>query len=81
MAKRGSAKGERRGGRKPGIPNKITQDMREAVKQAFDRAGGVEYLVKQSLLEPVAFLGLVGKIIPKEVEAKVSGKMVVTWER
>ncbi len=78
---RGSAKGERRGGRKPGIPNKITQDMREAVKQAFDKAGGVDYLVKQAVNEPVAFLGLVGKIIPKEVEAKLTGKLLVGWEK
>lgn len=37
------------------------------VHKALNEAGGVEYLLIQSRENPVAFLSLVGKIIPKEV--------------
>lgn len=37
---RGSRPGERRGGRKPGTPNKITADVRAMIVAALNAAGG-----------------------------------------
>lgn len=37
---RGSRPGERRGGRKPGTPNKITADLKAMILGALDEAGG-----------------------------------------
>jgi hypothetical protein len=61
------AKGKKTGGRKKGVPNKITADIRAAVVEAFDRAGGVDYLVKLASIDPRTFCGLVGKVIPLQV--------------
>lgn len=64
-------------GRPKGAVNKITKDIREMIRQALDDAGGSKYLLEQAKENPVAFMGLVGKIVPKEVEAKISGELGV----
>ena len=71
MAGRGSKPGERRGGRKKGVPNKITRDLREALLQSFNEAGGVKYLVRLSKKSPSAYTTLLGKIIPTEIKGDV----------
>jgi len=67
----------KKGGRKKGTPNKQTADMRAAMVEAFDKAGGVEWLVKLSQDDPRTFAGLVGKIIPNEIKATVEGELVL----
>lgn len=37
------------------------------VVAALDKAGGMDYLVAQSKANPVAFMGLVGKVLPLQV--------------
>lgn len=64
---RGSKKGERRGGRQTGTPNKITAELKDMIRAALEDAGGQAYLKKQAIKNPVAFLTLVGKILPKEI--------------
>jgi hypothetical protein len=39
---------------------------------ALSELGGVEYLKQQARDNPVAFLSLLGKIVPREVAANVS---------
>lgn len=56
-------------GRPKGTANKVTREIKEMVVQALSDAGGVEYLVEQADKNPTAFLGLVGKIIPLQVNA------------
>lgn len=58
-------------GRPKGSANKITKDIREAISEAFEKAGGVDYLVKLSVTNPQAFCALIGKVIPQEIHAKV----------
>ena len=51
------------GGRKPGVTNKRTALLKDAILAAAEKAGGddmVAYLVQQAKENPVAFLGLVG---------------------
>ena len=60
-------------GRVKGVPNKITTDLREMIRGALDDVGGRAFLVEQARINPVAFLSLVAKIIPREIEAKVTG--------
>lgn len=64
-------------GRPKGAANKITRDIRLAISQAFDKAGGVDYLVTQSRENPQAFMTLIGKIIPAEVKAQIDGQFVI----
>jgi hypothetical protein len=68
---RGSQPGERRGGRQAGTPNKIPKELKEMIREALDRAGGVDYLQQQATDNPGAFLTLVGKVLPKDVRAEV----------
>jgi hypothetical protein len=51
-------------GRKKGVPNKLTADVKAMILAALDKAGGVEYLLAQSKANPNAFLTLVGKVLP-----------------
>src|SRR5262245_60471209 len=41
--------------------------MKRMIETALKRAGGVMYLTQQAHANPAAFLGLVGKIIPKDI--------------
>lgn len=73
----------KKGGRKPGVPNKLTQDLKLIIREAFDKAGGVDYLVEQSQLNPTAFMTLLAKIIPHSLEGPegTSGKLTIRWEK
>lgn len=52
------------GGRKKGVTNKLTADVKAMVLEALDKAGGVDYLLNQSKENPSAFMTLVGKVLP-----------------
>lgn len=64
-------------GRRKGVPNKTTTAIKEMVVSALDKAGGVEYLVKQSSENPTAFLGLVGKVLPLQVSGENGGAIAL----
>jgi hypothetical protein len=55
-------------GRKPGVPNKITTDLKEMILGALDEAGGVKYLTQQATKSPGAFLTLIGKVLPTTLQ-------------
>lgn len=54
-------------GRKPGVPNKVTADVKAMILQALSDAGGADYLRARSQDEPAAFMQLVGKVLPMQV--------------
>lgn len=65
------AKGFKTGGRKKGTPNKITALLKDEILQAADQAhadGRVGYLKQQAEENPTAFLTLLGKILPMQVD-------------
>lgn len=68
------------GGRVKGTPNKITTDLREMALAALDEAGGKTYLLNQATTNPNAFLSLLGKCLPKDVNATVSGSIDLPTE-
>lgn len=63
-------------GRKKGTPNKITTAMKEIWLEAFERAGGVDYLVAQAEENPAAFMQGLLRQIPNEVSAKVGDLLI-----
>ena len=75
-------KGNAGKGRPRGVPNKTTSAMRELVLQALDEAGGVEYLARMAEEQPVAFLGLVGRLLPLEarIEAATAQRVEFSWK-
>ncbi len=55
-------------GRPKGAQNKLTKTIKAAVEAAFDKAGGADYLASMAEQEPVAFMGLLGKILPTQLQ-------------
>jgi hypothetical protein len=60
----GAKPGERRGGRQKGTPNKINSDIKAMILGALSAKGGQKYFEEQADLNPSAFMGLVGKVLP-----------------
>ena len=54
-------------GRPAGVPNRITQTVKQAVEQAFQQVGGADYLANLAVTEPRAFVALISKLIPNNV--------------
>ncbi len=65
-------------GRPKGVPNKLTMSIREMVEQALQKAGGTQYLLGQSKENPVAFMGLVAKVLPVQLQQQHSGAINIT---
>jgi hypothetical protein len=63
-------------GRKRGSPNRLTTELKDMILQVLSSAGGVRYLKAQAKESPAAFLALVGKLLPKDVNLAGS----ITWE-
>jgi len=66
-------------GRAPGTKNKLT-NLREAVLEAFDQVGGAQYLAKLAegtSSDRAAFVGLVSKVLPTQINANVEGGVQV----
>ena len=55
------------GGSRKGRPNKATADLKSMIIEALHNAGGEHYLREQAIQNPVAFLGLLGKILQMQV--------------
>lgn len=68
-------------GRKKGVPNKITTDLKQMILGALDKSGGQAYLQQQAKDNPTAFLTLIGKVLPLTVNGNVDGKLTITWEK
>ena len=64
------------GGSRKGVPNKITSDVRDMIRDALDRAGGSDYLLAQSEANPKAFLSLVGRLVPQQVTGKDDAPLI-----
>lgn len=60
-------------GRPKGAPNKLTKTIKEAIEVAFDKAGGADYLARMANEQPAAFMTLLGKVLPTQVDASVKG--------
>lgn len=60
-------------GRPRGVPNKVNGDVKAMVLGALEQVGGQQYLAEQAEANPTAFMSLVGKVLPREMKAEVSG--------
>jgi len=66
-------------GRPAGVKNRLT-NLREAVLEAFEMVGGAQYLAKLAAgtsSDRAAFVGLVAKVLPTQVQADISGGIQV----
>ena len=58
-------------GRPAGIANKTTRALKEALLEAFDRGGGVDWLLALMKDEPKTFASLLARLIPTESATKM----------
>lgn len=80
--KLGKSAGNRGKGRPKGSVNKVTRLLKEDILDAAEAAhpeGRVGYLREQARENPTAFLTLLGKVLPTQLEGGVS--LTVTLER
>lgn len=66
-------------GRPRNVKNRLT-NLREAVLEAFDQVGGAQYLAKLAegtSSDRAAFVGLVSKVLPTQINANVEGGVQV----
>jgi hypothetical protein len=64
------------GGRQKGVPNKVTQDVRKAIIEAFEKAGGADYLLTLATSDPRTFCTLLGKTVPTQISGDEDGSPV-----
>lgn len=55
-------------GRRKGVPNKVTGELKAMILEALDKAGGVAYLQQRAVDSPNAFLSLIGRVLPLQVQ-------------
>lgn len=71
--------GKRRppGGSRKGIPNKVTADLKAMILGALDKAGGEEYLLGQAHENPKAFLTLLARVLPLQVQGDAENPLYI----
>ena len=55
-------------GRKPGVPNRVTSNVKQMILGALDDLGGQQWLTEQAQADPRAFMSLLGRILPSEIQ-------------
>lgn len=72
-------------GRPKGSLDKGNALIRELIVGALDRLGGVDYLIRSAESHPAAFLSLLGKVMPIQVEGAgggpVQAKLTIEYVR
>lgn len=68
-------RGDRRGGRGPGTPNRITANLRADVIEAYAKVGGVEYLMRVAEEDPRTFCAILMRVLPVEVRAELGSDL------
>ena len=83
MANSGTFKPKRKkaGGRQKGTPNKATTQLKESILAAFDKLGGVDYLVKVGKENPPVFCSLVGKVLPSQMNVTTGKDIQIVIRR
>ena len=66
-------------GRPKGSKDKVPLAIKEAILAAFNdpKVGGVDYLITLAKEDPKTFVGLLGRIIPKDINATVDGDLTI----
>ena len=68
------------GGRRKGVSNVITRELREMVLEALSGVGGVKYLVKQAEENPGIYCRLLARCMPQAIEVRSETLATVTLD-
>lgn len=66
------------GGRPRGSTNHQSAAIKDMIRMALDKVGGLDYFVRQAKENPTAFMSLIGKTIPSDVQMTV---VKTAWEQ
>lgn len=69
--KKGPNRGNAGKGRPKGALNKTTRELKEMMLDALVEVGGTAYLVRQATERPVAFMAMLGKVLPLQVNGSL----------
>jgi hypothetical protein len=73
------ALGRKTGGRVKGTPNKVNGDLRGMIVGALAGVGGQEYLMRQAEQNPIAFMGLIGRVLPFQMTGENGAPIAVDF--
>lgn len=81
---KGKSGGKRAGsGRKAGVPNKLTADLKSAILGALEAKGGQKYLETVATEDPRTFCALLGRVLPMTVQGDddnpIKTVLEITW--
>jgi len=65
------------GGRGPGVANKITKSVKEALAEAFEGMGGIPALIRWGKQNPTDFYRLWARLLPIQITGGEGGPVVV----
>src|SRR4029077_10552842 len=65
-------------GRPKGSPNRLTNDVKGMILAALQGVGGQAYLEEQARKNPVAFMTLLGKVLPTQVSGTESEEIQIS---
>lgn len=66
-------------GRPKGVPNKLNATIKEMVLGALGDVGGQRYLADRALDQPVAFMGLLGRVLPLQITGENGGALAIDF--
>jgi hypothetical protein len=55
----------------------LTPEIKDGILEAFEQAGGVDYLVELAKVDPPTFCRLLAAIIPSEIKASVTAAVTI----
>ena len=67
-------------GRRPGSKNKWGQDLQRTILRSLDKVGGSRYLERMANEQPAAYMGLLGKCVPREMRAEITAELTIRQE-
>lgn len=70
-------KGDGRARKPKGAVTKVTADLKSMILGALNMAGGADYLYRQAEASPAAFMTLVGKVLPMQVQGDKDNPIVM----
>ena len=62
-----------------GTPNKFTKSLKDMILGALSDVGGRDYLARQAIQNPTAFIGLVSKVLPLTLAGDKNNPLVISW--
>ena len=54
------------------MPNRLKPEIMDGIYEAFERAGGVDYLEALALSDPPTFCRLLARLIPQQINADIN---------